>query len=734
MRTIAWFVSVAALIGFGIDAARADVEDEEVNPYIQRQLAGRKLTEPPVIDGDLSDSVWQEAATGDRFTDQKTIEEPSDKTRFWLGYDESAIYLAVYCYDSEPDRILMEETKRDVGLWRDDHITFEIDPYHTHNWNDFSSFSVNPRGTQSSDMGGGRSGKTEWKGDWQAASKVTADGWVTEMSIPWAILTYPSKEEPTTLGFNVRRSHARHHYESQYSNIGRTWRNEWAGDWVAVQLPASVFEPELLVLPFLAAGAAERDDAFDQTARGGLDLRYRPTPQLTGLMAVNPDFRNVEGEVEGIDFTRGERFVEESRPFFQEGRGMFRSWSGMGDYFYSRRIENIDMGAKLYGKLGQRTNLGFLGAFDFADQHGDPWSVHRQDYITTLSQGFGEGAGASVMAVRRDSEREQNSVWGYQAHTRITRNTSVQARYGSSAWRGVELDEDIEAEVDSDNAPLVYRHGDLAQLSMDAWNEWFFMNIDAGFLSPGFRSSNGFFEYQGRRNAGIFISGGNEFRDSIVRNMGVDLYANYSERYTEGSGFEGMDAFLSRAVSTIGDRDSNDAFFRDGAGFWAGIWLRNNLSFRHHTSVGHFREEGADTSDNDWSTSWSVGFESEDRNRRVNVGHSFGRADEVRRHFPSVGGSWKKDRFSISLNASFLRHIEQRQQHILGLNYDISETIGIGGRLVFRRDDIADENTWNPYISFRRSGETGIETFLILGDPSGDTFTPRMEGKVLFPL
>jgi hypothetical protein len=47
MRTIAWFVSVAALIGFGIDAARADVEDEEVNPYIQRQLAGRKLTEPP---------------------------------------------------------------------------------------------------------------------------------------------------------------------------------------------------------------------------------------------------------------------------------------------------------------------------------------------------------------------------------------------------------------------------------------------------------------------------------------------------------------------------------------------------------------------------------------------------------------------------------------------------------------------------------------------------------------
>jgi hypothetical protein len=384
MRTLACVLSLSALLGIGV-GVHADATDEEDNPYIKRQLPARKLSEPPIIDGDLSDAVWQEASIGDRFTDQKTMTEVSDKTRFWLGYDENAIYLAAYCYDADPDRILMEQTKRDSGLWSDDHITIEIDAYHTHNWGDFSSFSVNPRGTQDSEMGGGRSGKTEWKGDWQAASKVTADGWVTEMAIPWAILNYPSKEEPTTIGFNVRRNHARDHYDSQYSNIGRTWRNEWAADWVGVQLPASTFEPELLILPFLAAGAAERDDVFNETARGGVDLRYRPTPQMTGLLTVNPDFRNVEGEVEGIDFTRGERFVDESRPFFQEGRRMFRSRSGMGEYFYSRRIENIDMGAKLYGKLGRRTNLGFLGAFDFADQHGDAWAIHRQDYITTLS-------------------------------------------------------------------------------------------------------------------------------------------------------------------------------------------------------------------------------------------------------------------------------------------------------------------------------------------------------------
>jgi len=44
------------------------------------------------------------------------------------------------------------------------------------------------------------------------------------------------------------------------------------------------------------------------------------------------------------------------------------------------------------------------------------------------------------------------------------------------------------------------------------------------------------------------------------------------------------------------------------------------------------------------------------------------------------------------------------------------------------------KSTWNPYVSFRRSGEAGIETFFILGDPSGEKFVPRLEGKVLLPL
>ena len=68
------------------------------------------------------------------------------------------------------------------------------------------------------------------------------------------------------------------------------------------------------------------------------------------------------------------------------------------------------------------------------------------------------------------------------------------------------------------------------------------------------------------------------------------------------------------------------------------------------------------------------------------------------------------------------------------MNYDLTNTMTIGGRVVFERDELESSNRWNPHVSFRRSGEAGIETFLILGDPSGNEFVPRLEGKVLFPL
>ncbi|MDA1190809.1 MAG: DUF5916 domain-containing protein, partial [Candidatus Poribacteria bacterium] len=336
-------------VGFGVERARGG----RIEPLSEPRAARQATERSPVIDGDLSDAAWAESASDNTFTDQKNLQPVPHQTTIYLGYDEIAIYFAAHAVDPAPSSLVMAATKRDSEFGGDDHITFRIDAYHTHNWNDVSRFSVTAGGTQGSRIAGGRSGKTEWKGDWTGAAKVVEDGYTVEMAIPWAIIPYPNKDEPASLAFNVTRNHARLDYESWYSNITNLWAEKFSADWEGVQLPEGNFTREVLVLPFFAAGAAERENEWEGTARGGGDVRYRPTPQLTGLLTFNPDFRNVENEVAGIDFTRGERRVDESRPFFQEGRDMFRTWSGIGDYFYSRRIEHIDMGTKLYGKLGQ---------------------------------------------------------------------------------------------------------------------------------------------------------------------------------------------------------------------------------------------------------------------------------------------------------------------------------------------------------------------------------------------
>src|SRR5205823_5192687 len=80
---------------------------------------------------------------------------------------------------------------RDAEFAGEDTVQITLDTFLTCKRNDLSSFAANVLGTRSAHVAGGRAGKTEWQGDWQAAAKRRADGWTCEMRIPWAALNYP---------------------------------------------------------------------------------------------------------------------------------------------------------------------------------------------------------------------------------------------------------------------------------------------------------------------------------------------------------------------------------------------------------------------------------------------------------------------------------------------------------------------------------------------------------------
>ncbi len=345
-----------------------------------------------------------------------------------------------------------------------------------------------------------------------------------------------------------------------------------------------------------------------------------------------------------------------------------------------------------------------------------------------MSQGVGELAAVAATGVWKRGDVETNSVLAYRAEAMlIDKQLTVTGSYGSSSWR-----RDDGSQQTSDSSS---RHrGDLGKVAVDWRDGRLSLGTGWSFVSPDFRAANGFIEFPGRRGLELRAEYGDQWRDRYVRGAWAGLWAGYEERYDTGAGHEDLDGLVDRAFSTLGDRDTNDRFFNDSVGYWMHIDTRSNLAFHHRTRWGHWREEGARTSDADRSTLFSFRMESEDHSRDGWVRYSFGREDDADRHFTSVGASWKREQFAVQYSGSVLRHRERRQQHILGVNYDLTTSMTVGGRLVFHRDERADDNTWNPYVAFRRSGETGIETFLILGDPSGDEFVRRVEGKILLPL
>ena len=84
--------------------------------------------------------------------------------------------------------------------------------------------------------------------------------------------------------------------------------------------------------------------------------------------------------------------------------------------------------------------------------------------------------------------------------------------------------------------------------------------------------------------------------------------------------------------------------------------------------------------------------------------------------------------FQLNLGTQFVDHFSKNKQIILSGNYDLGNDKSISGRVVQRGKDV------NAYLALRRSGNAGMEYFLILGDPNASHFRTSLVLKVSYPL
>ena len=357
------------------------------------KLKAIRMTKAPTIDGKMDPGEWDEAAKTTAFFDRASGSEPNEKTDAWLGYTKKSIFIAFYCHDHEPDKIVAREVIPNAIFKGEDVVEFDINASGNRTFDQLCEFMINPLGTKSENFHGGRTDKREWRGDWKAATTRVADGWICEVEIPWSILNFPGKQK-FNMDINLIRVHGRTQNKHSWANIRQNPLPELQGIWEEVEPPA----PAKPKIQFLGYTAPELDGGKFQN-RMGLDARFAFTPGVTGVMSLAPDFKNIQDVVPGIDYVHTERFLNESRPFFSEGSGFFKLTDGelgFGSMFYSRRVTDFDMATKVYGQATPSLAFGALFTNKFDGEKAAVFNVNKTLSPTSNVGIFGTASATGV--------------------------------------------------------------------------------------------------------------------------------------------------------------------------------------------------------------------------------------------------------------------------------------------------------------------------------------------------
>lgn len=336
----------------------------------------------PTIDGRLDESVWQQAPVQGNFIQREPRygQPASEKTEFRVLYDEKRLYIGVWAFDSQPDRIMGSEMKRDAGLNKGDQIKINLDTFHDHR-NAFY-FSTNPLGAykDANTVENGRTINYDWNAVWETRTSRDDRGWYVELAIPLSQLRFHTSVDEAVWGLNLCRILFRKNEESYWVPFPREWgpsgfaRVSNAG--VLAGLSGLPARRRVELVPF-ALPTASRDyvqqTRGDARVRFGGDFKVGVTSDLTADLTLHTDFAQVEADQEVVNLTRFSLFFPEKRQFFTESAGIFdygKSGLGLGGdaatndpgllaLFYSRRIGLVDGtevpligGARLTGRVG----------------------------------------------------------------------------------------------------------------------------------------------------------------------------------------------------------------------------------------------------------------------------------------------------------------------------------------------------------------------------------------------
>jgi len=265
------------------------------------------------------------------------------------------------------------------------------------------------------------------------------------------------------------------------------------------------FDPTLSALV-----SSEREDDIhtpmvrkDRKLDPGITARWGFTPNLTLGSTINPDFSQVEADVQQLDINR--RFAlyyPEKRPFFLEGADYFQTRIAA---VYTRTLADPRMGIKITGKEGPHT-IGFFTVQDeitnllFPGSEGyDSESLDKRNISSAFryKRDIGKSSNLGILITDREGDKYYNRMGGLDGIIKFTQKDQIRFQVLKSSTKYPEnISEDFDQPVNEFNSTAM---------------DYFYNHETRNFnvygiyrqLNPGFRADMGFLSQAGYRYSEI---------------------------------------------------------------------------------------------------------------------------------------------------------------------------------------------------------------------------------------
>ena len=343
--------------------------------YVSKKEPARipRFSAPPIIDGQMNDGVWQDAAVFGDFLQTQPGDNiaPSSPMEVYMGYDAKHLYVAFKV--TQPRDTLRATMKRRDDLGNEDFVGMYLDTFNDQQQAYF--IFLNPYGIQTDGI------TTEGRGEDESVDLVmiskgqlTEDGYIVEAAIPFKSLRYEAGKDKKWGLHLFRRVRANNNELQSWMPNNRSMSGSLNQAGKITGLEDISTTRQLEINPSFTVSQTGRRSrfTFDNNPAGrfvnegikgefGMTAKFSLTPTTTLDFAYNPDFAQVEADAPvSTANLRFPVFFSEKRPFFLERIEIFQSGLQVVN---TRAIVDPDIAAKITGRSGKNT-FGIMYASD----------------------------------------------------------------------------------------------------------------------------------------------------------------------------------------------------------------------------------------------------------------------------------------------------------------------------------------------------------------------------------